>query len=137
MLNLYKFHTNPESLEQRGLGLQLEQVAEYIKDMFEHYYDEESYTNEREEEYSISYKFVQVDEDEVKFKVILTFDDNKRFGIIQIYNSYNNDIIIKTLVNSRLIDNESAINNRAKLNEQAIMEAVRHLVYQIAETYRD
>jgi hypothetical protein len=137
MLNLYKFHTNPESLEQRGLGLQLEQVVEYIKDMFEHYYDEESYTNEREEEYSISYKFVQVDEDEVKFKVILTFDDNKRFGIIQIYNSYNNDIIIKTLVNSRLIDHESAINNRAKLNEQAIMEAVRHLVYQIAETYRD
>ena len=137
MLNLYKFHTNPESLEQRGLGLQISQVVDYIKDIFEHYYDEKSYTNEEDEEYSISSKYVEIDEDEFKFKVTLTFDHGKRFGIIQIYNSINSDITIKTLIHGRLIDHVSAINDRAKLNEEVVMEVVRHLVYQLAEPARD
>lgn len=119
MLDLYQFHTNPESLEQRVVKHQsLDKVYGFIKDMFTIFYERESF--------KLEWTHDNVDNTEIYIELIMEINGEYKHGMIKILYQHNEARVITSIRGSMITRAYGYTNN--ELNTEDVFTAVHRFI---------
>ena len=118
MLNLYKFHTNPDELEQQIVIHQsLDDVYQLLKDIFTIYYVGK--------DFKLTWKHDVVSNAEQYVEVAMELKGKYSHGMIRIYYE-NSTAQVKTSIQGTMISHAVAYDD-SKLDVETILNAIEEL----------